>query len=147
VNVASDAHKWGRLHFDDLEATRGYGFMSFPRYGETKLMNMLFTLELARRLEGTGVTANCVHPGAVATNIGAPPKLVAKITKHILKSPEEGARASLQVALDPDLAGTSGSYFNHRGNIDGKRAKRARDVELAARLWAVSAEAVGLSSP
>ena len=54
----------------------GYGFMSFPRYGETKLMNMLFTLELARRLEGTGVTANCVHPGAVATNIGAPPKLV-----------------------------------------------------------------------
>jgi NAD(P)-dependent dehydrogenase (short-subunit alcohol dehydrogenase family) len=144
VNVASDAHKWGRIHFDDLEATRGYGFMSFPRYGETKLMNMLFTLELARRLEGTGVTANCVHPGAVATNIGAPPKVIAKITKLVLKSPEQGARASLRVALDPDLATTSGSYFNHRKQIDGKRAKRARDHALADRLWTVSAEVVGL---
>ena len=144
VNVASDAHKWGRIHFDDLEATRGYGFMSFPRYGETKLMNMLFTLELARRLEGTGVTANCVHPGAVATNIGAPPKLVGKVTKVILKSPEQGARASLRVALDPALATTSGSYFNGRKNIDGKRAKRARDAALAEQLWTVSAEVVGL---
>ena len=75
VNVASDAHRWGRIRFDDIEATTGYGFMSFPRYGDTKLMNILFTRELARRLEGTGVTANCLHPGAVATNIGAPPKL------------------------------------------------------------------------
>jgi NAD(P)-dependent dehydrogenase (short-subunit alcohol dehydrogenase family) len=145
VNVASDAHKWGRIHFDDLEATRGYGLMSFPRYGETKLMNMLFTLELARRLEGTGVTVNCVHPGAVATNIGAPPKLIARITRVILKSPEEGARASLKVALDPELATISGSYFNARKNIDGKRAKRARDAALAARLWAVSADTVGLA--
>ena len=72
VNVASHAHRWGRIHFDDLQATRGYGFMSFPRYGETKLMNILFTRALARRLEGSGVTANCLHPGAVSTNIGAP---------------------------------------------------------------------------
>ena len=69
--------------------------MSFPRYGETKLMNILFTRELARRLEGTGVTANCVHPGAVATNIGAPGRLVSAVTKVILKSPEQGARTSL----------------------------------------------------
>ena len=144
VNVASDAHKWGRLHFDDLEATRGYGFMSFPRYGETKLMNMLFTLELSRRLEGSGVTVNCVHPGAVATNIGAPSDLVARVTRVILKSPEQGARASLRVALDPALASTSGSYFNARKNIDGKRAKRARDVALGEQLWSVSADIVGM---
>jgi NAD(P)-dependent dehydrogenase (short-subunit alcohol dehydrogenase family) len=142
VNVASDAHRWGRIHFDDLQATRGYGFMSFPHYGETKLMNVLFTRELARRLEGTGVTANCLHPGAVATNIGAPPKPVAAITKLILKSPEQGARASLMLARDDVGATSSGSYFHHRGNRDRKLSSRARDDELARRLWAVSEELV-----
>src|SRR4029077_4455699 len=65
VTGASDAHRVGRLRPDDLEATRGYGLLGFPRYGETKLMNILFTRELARRLDGTGVTTNALHPGGV----------------------------------------------------------------------------------
>ena len=142
VNVASDAHRWGRIRFDDLEATRGYGFMSFPRYGDTKLMNILFTRELARRLEGTGVTVNCVHPGAVATNIGAPPKLIAAGTKIILRTPEQGARASLMVATDPALATATGGYFTHKGRMDKKLAKRAVDADLAQRLWTVTEEIV-----
>jgi NAD(P)-dependent dehydrogenase (short-subunit alcohol dehydrogenase family) len=144
VNVASDAHRWGRIRFDDIEATKGYGFMSFPRYGDTKLMNVLFTRELSTRLEGTGVTASCVHPGAVATNIGAPPKAIAAITKLILKTPHKGAQPSLHLALDPGLAGTSGVYWGHGGNRDRKLSKRARDAELGRRLWALSAELVGL---
>ena len=142
VNVASAAHRWGRIRFDDIQATKGYGFMSFPRYGDTKLMNILFTRELATRLEGTGVTANCLHPGAVATNIGAPPKLVAWGTKLILKSPEQGAQASLRLATDPALATTTGSYFDGRRNIDKKLSKRARDRDLGRRLWHLTEELV-----
>jgi NAD(P)-dependent dehydrogenase (short-subunit alcohol dehydrogenase family) len=143
VNVASDAHRWGRIRFDDLEASRGYGFMSFPRYGDTKLMNILSTRELARRLEGTGVTVNCVHPGAVATNIGAPPKIIAAGTRVILRTPEQGARASLMVATDPALADETGGYFTHKGRVDRKLSKRARDADVARRLWAVTEEIVG----
>ena len=143
VNVASDAHRWGRIRFDDIEATKGYGFMSFPRYGDTKLMNILFTKELARRLEGSGVTVNCVHPGAVATNIGAPPKLIAAGTRIILKTPEQGARASLMVATDPALADANGGYFTHKGRVDKKLSKRAQDADLAQRLWALTEETVG----
>jgi NAD(P)-dependent dehydrogenase (short-subunit alcohol dehydrogenase family) len=144
VNVASDAHRWGRIRFDDLEATKGYGFMSFPRYGDTKLMNMLFTLSLAQRLEGTGVTANSVHPGAVATNIGSPPKPIAALTRLVLRSPARGAEPSLRAATDPALEGQSGHYFGHRGNRDRRRSARAVDADVAERLWLISAEAVGL---
>lgn len=143
VNVASDAHRWGKVRFDDIEATRGYGFLSFPRYGETKLMNILFTRSLAKRLEGTGVTVNCLHPGAVATSIGAPGKVISAITRRILSSPEEGAATSLHCATDPGLATTSGHYFAKSKLADGKLSKRAQDDEVAERLWALSAETVG----
>jgi NAD(P)-dependent dehydrogenase (short-subunit alcohol dehydrogenase family) len=145
VTVASDAHRWGRLDLDDLQATRGYGFMSFPRYGETKLMNILFTRALARRLEGTGVTANCVHPGAVSTNIGAPGRLVSAITRVILKSPEQGAQTSLHVATAPELAEVSGSYFADSKLADRKLRPQATDDEAGERLWAASARLVGLT--
>jgi NAD(P)-dependent dehydrogenase (short-subunit alcohol dehydrogenase family) len=146
VNVASHAHRWGRLRLDDLEATRGYGFMAFPRYGETKLMNILFSDELARRLEGTGVTVNCVHPGGVATNIGAPGPVVKRITRLLLRSPAQGAATSLYVATAPELAGTTGGYFANRKQVDGKRSAQARDATLARALWDRSAELVGLSA-
>jgi NAD(P)-dependent dehydrogenase (short-subunit alcohol dehydrogenase family) len=145
VNVASAAHRMGRIHFDDIEATRGYGFMTFPRYGETKLMNILFTRELAKRLEGTGVTANCLHPGGVATNLGGPPKPIAAITRIILRSPEEGARTSLHLATSPTVAGISGSYFSSSKPADEKLSGRARDGAVGEHLWAVSAELVGLT--
>ena len=108
-------------------------------------MNVLFTAALARRLEGTGVTANCVHPGAVHTNIGAPPKPIAAITRILLKTPEQGARTSLYVATSPEGASRNGSYFSRGRLADKRRSKRARDAALAERLWAVSAELVGLT--
>ncbi len=144
VNVASDAHRFGRIHFDDLQATRGYGFLSFPRYGETKLMNILFTRALARRLEGSGVTVNAVHPGSVSTNIGAPGRFVSAATKVILRSPEQGARTSLHVATSPAADGVSGAYFASSKRADRKLSKRARDDEVGERLWAVSEGLVGL---
>lgn len=135
VVVASDAHKFSKLHLDDLQAERGYGLLGLPRYGETKLMNLLFTRELARRIEGTGVTVNAVHPGAVSTNLGAPPKLVAALVSRFMKTPEAGALTTLHVATDPALAGVSGGYFANSKPADGKLSKQARDDELAAELW------------
>ena len=136
VNLASDAHKFGKLHLDDLErARRGYGLLGLPRYGETKLMNILFTRELARRIEGTGVTANAVHPGAVNTNLGAPPKAIVAIISKFMKSPEQGAFTSLVVATDPALDGVSGAYFADSKRADDKVNKAGRDDALARELW------------
>jgi NAD(P)-dependent dehydrogenase (short-subunit alcohol dehydrogenase family) len=146
VNLASDAHKVGRLRLDDLEAARGYGLLGFPRYGETKLMNILFTRELARRLAGTGVTANAVHPGGVRTNLGAPPRLVGAAVGLFLKSPEVGARTSLHVATDPALATVSGHYFARSALADGKLSAAARDDAAARQLWERSAALVGLDA-
>lgn len=145
VNLASEAHKFGRLRLDDLEGTRGYGIMGMPRYGETKLMNILFTRALARRLEGTGVTVNAVHPGGVRTNLGAPPKPIAAVVGLFLHSPEVGARTSLAAATDPAFATTNGSYFVRSQPADQKLSKAARDDEAAERLWAASANLVGLA--
>ncbi|MCU1487419.1 MAG: short-chain dehydrogenase [Actinomycetia bacterium] len=147
VVVASEAHKFRKLKVDDLEAERrGYGVLGLPRYGETKLMNILFVRELAKRLEGTGVTVNAVHPGAVNTALGAPPAFLSGIAGRFMKTPEQGAFTSLVVATDPDLAGVNGGYF-----IDGKRAEKklnaqARDDVLAAELWKRSEDLVGMSN-
>lgn len=145
VNLASEAHKFGKLRLDDLEATRGYGFMGFPRYAETKLMNILATREQARRLAGTGVTANCVHPGGVRTNLGAPPALVGSLVGLFLKSPEVGARTSLAAATDPAYAELTGTYFAKSKPADSKLSKQANDDDLAARLWEASEQLLGLA--
>jgi retinol dehydrogenase-12 len=145
VVVASEAYKARKLNIDDLEGdSRGYGIGGLPRYGETKLMNILFTRELARRLQGTGVTVNAVHPGTVSTHLGSPPALLAGIMRPFMKTPEQGAFTSLVVATAPALDGVSGGYF-----IDGKRADdklkaQARDDTLAKELWDRSAALVGL---
>jgi NAD(P)-dependent dehydrogenase (short-subunit alcohol dehydrogenase family) len=145
VVVASDAHKFRKLALDDLEAERrGYGFAGLPRYGETKLMNILFTRELARRLEGTGVTVNAVHPGAVSTNLGAPPKVLAGLVSRFMKTAEQGAFTSLVVATDPKLAGVSGGYFVAGERADRKLSGQAADDGLATELWDRSAALVGL---
>src|SRR5439155_1106976 len=92
VNVASDAHRWGRIEFEDLGRRRRYRGMAV--YAQSKLANVLFTYELARRLEGTAVTANCLHPGAVATalghNNGPVAKLIARALKPFFRTPEQG---------------------------------------------------------
>ncbi|MDE0805206.1 MAG: SDR family oxidoreductase, partial [Acidimicrobiales bacterium] len=144
VNLASDAHKWGKVHLDDLQAAGGYGLLGMQRYADTKLMNIHFTRELARRLEGTEVTTNCVHPGAVRTNLGDPPAIVRAVVGLFFQSPERGARTSLAAALDPEYAETNGSYFANGKPADGRLAKRAVDDDVARELWERSTELVGL---
>ncbi len=144
VNVASDAHRFSGLHLDDLDAERGYGFLGLVRYGETKLMNILFTRELARRVAGTGVTVNCVHPGAVRTNLGDPPAALRALTGLFFLDSVRGAATSLAVATGPEFAHVNGSYFVKSKPADAKLTKAARNDADAAELWDRSAALVGL---
>ena len=146
VTVSSGAQSMGRIDFDDLQGELSYNGQQ--AYNQSKLANVLFTYELARRLEGTGVTANVLHPGVVDTNFGREDArgwmwLLLPLVRPFLKSPERGARTSVHVASAPELAGVSGSYF-----VNGtaqKSSKRSYDDQVAARLWDVSAELTGLS--
>jgi len=144
VSVASDAHRWGRLDLDDLQNERRYRGMRV--YGQSKTANILWNSELARRLEGSGVTANCLHPGGIQSNLGRGNGRLLDgvhtlISKLFLKSPEEGARTSLYLAAAPEVEGISGRYFarcrEHRA------APHATDPELARRLWEKSEELTG----
>ena len=145
VNVASDAHRMGKLRLDVLDHPRGYGLIGMPGYGETKLMNILFTRDLARRLDGTGVTVNSVHPGSVNTNLGDPPKAIKALLRPFFRSAEEGAVTSLFVATDPSLDGVTGRYFANGKLAENKLSKQAQDDELAAELWRRSELLVGLA--
>ena len=147
VVVASDAHRFGRLHLDDLQCEhRGYGPFGMRRYGETKTMNILFARALARRLAGSGVTVNSLHPGGVSTNLGDPPAFLRPLTRLVLKSPADGARTSLACALDPDFEVASGHYVVKGAPADARLAAWARDDDAAEALWARSAELVGLDA-
>jgi NAD(P)-dependent dehydrogenase (short-subunit alcohol dehydrogenase family) len=148
VNVASTAHAAARhgMPFDDLQTTGRYRAMRV--YGQSKLANMLFTLELSRRLAGTGVTANSLHPGTVRTGYGADGDargllaLGIKIASPFFLSPAKGARTSVYLASAPEVEGVSGEYFV---KCKARPPKRwAQDPEAAARLWQVSEELVGL---
>jgi retinol dehydrogenase-14 len=136
ITVASVGHRRGAIDFDDLGLAHGYGIMR--AYSRSKLANVLFARELARRLEGTGVTSNSVHPGGVATRIwsGAPlwaqPYIRLWLWRSLL-SVEEGAAPVVQLATRPDLAGVSGRYFE--GLSESEPAPLACDAGLAARLW------------
>jgi len=135
VMVASEAHKFSKLHLDELESPRSYGPLGMRRYGETKLMNILFTRELARRLAGSGVTVNAVHPGTVATNLGEPPKVIAKMTSLFMRTPAEGAATSVLVATDPAVETVTGGYFMNGKRADKKLSREARNDDLAKALW------------
>lgn len=144
VNVSSVAHYGGSLNFDDLQLEEGYGVMK--AYSESKLALVLFTYELARRLEGSGVTVNCLHPGAVATGIWVrelgPARFLGKVTKLFMLSPEKGSRTQVYLASSPEVEGVTGKYF------DNRHAKQSSvesyDQEVAGRLWDVSERMVGL---
>ena len=141
VNTASVMHAWGRVDFDDLQFTRGYG--GVRAYSRSKLCNVLFTYALARRLEGSSVTANAVHPGVVrsnfANNNGAPTRAFFDFVKLVSGiSPEAGARTGLHVATSPDVRGVSGRYFVKSRPVTSSR--RSRDRELQERLWTISAD-------
>ncbi|MEQ4204743.1 SDR family oxidoreductase [Actinopolymorpha sp. B9G3] len=145
VVVASINHRSGTLDFDDLGFARGYSAMK--AYGRSKLANVLFATELARRLAGTGVTVNSVHPGAIDTNIwSAAPALLRPVIRLFMRrefiSIEEGSGTVVQLAESPDLEGVTGCYFERRTAVPP--APLAQDPVVAARLWDVSAELVGL---
>lgn len=150
VVVASDAHRWvrGGLPFDDLESERRY--RALRTYGRTKLMNILFARELARRWRDTGVTANAVHPGFVASNFaregdtGFLGNVATVLGRPFARSPEQGARTSLYVASAPELDGVTGRYF--ASSKLAATTAAARDDDAARRLWDISAEIVGIAS-
>ena len=145
VTVASDMHRGASIDFDDLQSERSY--RSTQVYAKTKLANVLFTYELARRLQGTKVTANCLHPGVVATKLLADgigiPRALMSTTRLMGSSPEKGAKTSIYLATSPALEGVSGKYFIKEKAVES--AKVSYDLTLASRLWRVSAELTGLS--
>jgi len=147
VNVASHVHRFGRLDLDDLQNERRYGAMRV--YGQSKAANILFTQELARRIAGSRVTANALHPGGIRSNLGRSRGPFAEALRRVvglfLKSPEEGARTSLYLACAPEVEGVSGRYFAKCR--ERMPAAHARDPELARRLWERSEELTGLRYP
>jgi NAD(P)-dependent dehydrogenase (short-subunit alcohol dehydrogenase family) len=148
VNTSSDAHESATLEFDDLQSDRAYrersllewarfGGPGFKVYARSKLCNILFTQELSRRLDGTGVTANCFHPGFVATRFGDDAggliSFSIRIGKHFALSAEEGARTLVYLASSPDVANMSGKYFYKCQPVQPSR--EAQDHVTALRLW------------
>lgn len=145
VTVASHAHYQGTLDLADYGYARGYRIMR--AYSRSKLGNVLFTRELARRLEGTGVTANALHPGTIATNIwsGAPGwarPVLAVAKRLVMESPSTGAARIAWLATSPDVAGVTGKYFERNRTVSPSAL--AQDDALAGDLWALSARLVGL---
>ena len=143
VVVSSALHGKGRLVLDDLHFERRR-YSGMKAYNDSKLMNVMFVAELARRLAGTGVTANSLHPGVVATNIWRElPRFVSAILGLFLSSPEKGAATTLHVATSPELEGVTGCYFDDCKERHASR--RSQDEALQRRLWEVSAELTGLA--
>ena len=146
VNVASEASRWGTVHFDDL--TLGRRWSGFQAYNQSKLANILFTAELARRLAGTGVSANAVHPGGVRTNWarhGAGAMGVAvRLFSPFMVPAAKGADTVAWLASSPEVDGASGGYYQRRTRIDPNPI--AGDAEVARRLWDVSARLAGIPS-
>lgn len=146
VTVASAAHRGAVIPFDDLNGERG--FSGWLAYGWTKLANILFTAELARRLDGSGVTATCLHPGVVATGFGREGPLLIRefqrwVGRLLLLDPQRGAETLVWLASSPEVAGASGAYYVKRRLVTPSRA--ARDAAAAHRLWLLSERLTGLT--
>jgi retinol dehydrogenase-14 len=144
VTVSSHAHAEGRIDFDDLQGERSYS--GARAYNQSKLANVLFTYELARKLQASSVTANALHPGVVNTSFGAEDpagvqRLFVPFMRPFMKTPAQGAATSIHLASAPDLEQVTGRYF---ANSKPKRSsQRSYDQVTAARLWQVSADLVG----
>jgi NAD(P)-dependent dehydrogenase (short-subunit alcohol dehydrogenase family) len=141
VNLSSDAHKGGKIRWSDPEMSSSY--ISFASYAQSKLANVLFTKELARRLEGTGVTANAVHPGVVASNFALTnngDNFIVKLGRRLFDifsiSVEDGAKTSLYVATSPEVEGVNGEYFAKSKIATPSSA--ARDESAQKRLWEIT---------
>ena len=143
VTVSSGASAMGRIDFDDLQGARNYSGQR--AYNQSKLANIMFTNELARRLEGTGVTANSLHPGVVRTNFGAEDQawlftVVSRVVLPLLKTPAQGAQTSIYLASSSDVDGVTGQFFANRKPKTANNL--AYDTNMTARLWHVSADLI-----
>lgn len=141
VNVSSDAHRSAQINFDDIMGEHKYS--GFGAYGQSKLANVLFTYELDRRLTGTGITTNALHPGFVATNFAKNNGRIAGLVMAVLgrfaaRSPEKGAETSTYVASSPEVEGLSGLYFTDCQPVTSSPA--SYDTVSAQRLWDLSLE-------
>lgn len=140
VTVASSAHYGATIDFNNLQGERRYS--GFAAYGQSKLANVLFTYELARRLEGTNVTANCLHPGVVRTNLGKNNwgifRLALFLFAPFLLSAEEGAKTSIYLASSREVESVTGKYFAKEK--EAKSSRKSYDDNIRKRLWEVSAE-------
>jgi len=139
ITVSSEARRRASIDFDDLQSERRY--RGFPVYGMTKMANILFTYELAERLEGTGVVANCLHPGAVSTNFAqnnrGPIALLFRLFKPFMRSPEQGADTLVYLASSPEAGELNGKYLTDRKEVS---PAEPRDETSQKRLWEVSEE-------
>jgi NAD(P)-dependent dehydrogenase (short-subunit alcohol dehydrogenase family) len=146
INTASEVHRGAQLDFDDLQSENGYS--GYGAYGKSKLANVLFTRELARRLSGSGVTANCLHPGVVASRFAQPrngeggdPSAASFLSSHGI-SPEEGAETIVYLASSPEVAQVTGQYFNK--SRAATPSKEAQDDATAEKLWRESERLAGI---
>lgn len=147
VTVASKAQALGRIDFTDLQGSRHYS--GARAYNQSKLANVMFSHELSRRLSGTGVTANALHPGVVNTNFGAddPGRLqrfLVPLLRPMMKTPAQGAGTSIHLASDSALRQASGGYYVN--NTPKRSSARSHDLHAAARLWQVSADLTGVAA-
>lgn len=145
VTVSSHVQAEGRIEFDDLQGARN--FSAQRAYSQSKLANVMFTNELARRLEGSGVTATSLHPGVVRTNFGAEDQawffaVISRVVRPLLKTPAQGAQTPIYLASSPDVDGVTGQFFASRKPKAANKV--AYNTEVIARLWQVSADLVGM---
>jgi NAD(P)-dependent dehydrogenase (short-subunit alcohol dehydrogenase family) len=148
VTVSSNAHSLGRIDFDDLQGERAYS--GGRAYNQSKLANLLFTYELDRRLAGTAVTANALHPGMVSTSFGAEDpgrvqRLLVPFIRPFMSTPTQGAATPIHLASAPEVEQTTGRYFVHRRPATSSPA--SQDLAAGARLWQVSDDLVSPTRP
>lgn len=145
VNVASEASRTGKINFDDLQGQTSY--RGFAAYSQSKLANIMFTYELAERLRDSPVTANCLHPGVIASGFGRNNQglvgTLARLFAPLMTTPEAGARTSIYLASSPEVTTISGKYFNKRRPIRSNSA--SYDPAARRRLWQISAEMTHLT--
>jgi NAD(P)-dependent dehydrogenase (short-subunit alcohol dehydrogenase family) len=145
VTVSSRAHRGGRMHWDDIQLTHGYS--AIKAYGQSKLANILFTRELAKRLEGSGATANCLHPGVIASGFGQTYggviSVLVKMAKPFLATTEDGAKTQVWLCASPEVESITGKYFEKCA--EAKPTRFALEEAAPARLWEMSEKLVGIA--
>lgn len=147
INVASGAHKMGKIYFEDINLKKNYTF--WRAYAQSKLANILFTYELAEKLKDTGVTANCLHPGAVATRMGINRDtgfgtFITRMLKPFFQTPEQGAQTAIYLATSNEVEGVTAKYFYRKKSVPS--SQMSYDKTIAKKLWDLSKKMVGLAS-